>query len=118
MLLVLDDDSGIPIPIDDCLREAWVVQYGRAAAQDAIAVFYERLAVCFAQSLAECLDADLKPPTEAQVRYAADISRQLGVALPVEALRFRGPMSEFIGRFAETYRHRWRHAAAEPPTET
>lgn len=46
-------------------------------------------------------DADLKPPTPAQVQYATDIARQLGIPLPPDALRFRGSMGEFIDRFAE-----------------
>jgi hypothetical protein len=106
MQLVLDDDTGIPIPLDDCLREAWLLQYSRASLYGGIDRFRERLAACFALSLNECLDADLKPPTAAQLRYATSIARELGIALPSEALRYRGPMAEFIDRFADAFRRK------------
>lgn len=108
MRLVLDDESGIFLPLNDVVREAWLLQYNRAAHTGAIDGFRERLASCFATSLAECLDTDLKPPTDAQVQYATSIARELGVALPSEALRFRGPMGEFIDRFAEALRQKRR----------
>jgi hypothetical protein len=106
--LVVDDEGGIPIPLDDNVREAWVLQYDRASSSGGIDRFRERLAMCFASCLAECLDPDLKPPTEAQLRYATDIARQLGIPLPAEALRFRGAMAEFIDRFADTLRQKRR----------
>ncbi|WP_445143307.1 hypothetical protein [Dyella sp. Tek66A03] len=101
MQLVLNDEDAIPIPLDDCIREAWTLQYDRAHHTGAIDQFRERLAVCFANSLVECLDSDLQPPTAVQMRYATAIARELGIALPSEALRFRGAMTEFIERFAE-----------------
>lgn len=106
--LVVDESGGISIPVDDCVREAWIVQYERAAHSGSINAFRERLAECFAVSLAECLDPDLKPPTDPQVRYAMDIARDLGVALPSEALRFRGAMAEFIERFADAFKQKRR----------
>lgn len=108
MQLVLNNEEVVPIPLDDCVREAWVLQYNRASFQGAMDGFVKRLAACFASSLAECLDADLKPPTEAQLKYATAIARDLGVALPSEALRFRGAMAEFIDRFAEVHKRRRR----------
>ena len=105
--LVLDDE-GISIPLDDCVREAWVLQYNRASLYGVADGLRERLAACFALSLAECLDADLKPPTEAQLKYGTVIARDLGVALPSEALRFRGAMAEFIDRFADAHKRRRR----------
>lgn len=106
--LILDDDGGIPIPMDDCIQEAWVMQYERASHAGAVDGFRERLAHCFATSLIECLDPDLKPPTDAQVKYATDIARELGIPLPPEALRFRGSMAEFIDRFADAMRQKRR----------
>lgn len=108
MQLVLDDDGGIPLPLDDCTQEAWVLQYERASDAGAIDGFRERVAHCFATSLIECLDPDLKPPTDPQLKYATAIARELGISLPSEALRFRGPMAEFIDRFAEAMRQKKR----------
>jgi hypothetical protein len=107
--LILDDDGSIAIPLDDCTQEAWVLQQERAFQAGAINGFRERLAQCFAMSLIECLDADLKPPTEAQVKYATAIARDLGIPLPPEVLRFRGPMADFIGRFADVMRQKRQH---------
>ncbi len=106
MRLVLNDDEDIPIPLDDPIHEAWTLQYDRALHSGSIESFQARLAQCFAVSLTECLDADLKPPTPAQVQYATDIARQLGIPLPPEVLRFRGSMGEFIDRFAEALRQK------------
>ncbi|WP_445143364.1 hypothetical protein [Dyella sp. Tek66A03] len=106
--LLLDDDGGIPIPLDDCTQEAWMLQFERACQSGAVDGFRERLAHCFATSLVECLDADLKPPTEAQLKYATAIARELGIALPSETLRFRGPMAEFIDRFADAMKQKRR----------
>ncbi len=108
MQLVLNDEDTIPIPLDDFIEEAWSIQYARALHSGDVDCFRARLAHCFALSLADCLDVDLKPPTPAQVQYATDIARQLGVALPSEALRFRGSMCEFIDRFAEAMRQKRR----------
>jgi len=108
MRLVLNDDDDIPIPLDDPIQEAWALQYDRALHSGSVESFQARLAQCFALSLTECLDADLKPPTSAQVQYATDIARQLGIPLPPEALRFRGSMGEFIDRFAEVLRQKRR----------
>ena len=103
------DDFGIGrIPLDDCIREAWVLQYGRAESAGAVDGFRERLAACFASSLTECLDPDLKPPTDAQLKYAMAIARDLGVPLSPEALRFRGAMAQFIERYAEIHKQRRR----------
>lgn len=108
VLLLLEDDPGIAIPLDACVRDAWLLQYGRATSTGDIDGFRARLAKCLAQSLADCLDVDLKPPTEAQLRYATSIARELGISLPSEALRYRGSMAEFIGRFVEAFRERRR----------
>ena len=106
--LILDDDGGIPIPLDDCTQEAWMLQFERAFHAGALDGFRERLAQCFALSLIECLDPDLKPPTEPQVKYAMAIARELGISLPSEALRFRGPMAAFIDRFANAMQEKRR----------
>lgn len=108
MRLVLNEEEVVPIPLDDFVQEAWILQYKRASFQGAMDGFIERLAACFASSLAECLDPDLKAPTDAQLKYATAIARDLGVALPSEALRFRGAMAEFIDRFAEAHKRRLR----------
>ena len=104
--LMIDEGQGIPIPLDDLAEEAWTLQLGRAAAQGGVESLSTRLATCFATTLVECLDADLKPPTEAQLKYATAIARDLNVGLPSEALRFRGAMAAFLDRFAAAHKQR------------
>lgn len=114
--LILDDEGSILVPVDDCTQEAWMLQFERAAQADAIDSFRERLGQCFAQSLVECLDPDLKPPTEAQLKYATVIARELGLALPSEVLRFRGPMTQFIQRYADVRQQRRRNNLSIDPS--
>lgn len=104
--LFFDHDTEVGIPLDPSLEEAWRIQYERSLDTGRGESFQRRLAATFAQALTECLDADLKPPTAPQLQYATSIARQLGVALPPEALRFRGSMVEFIGRFAGELREK------------
>lgn len=106
MQLVLDDDSDIPLPLDEPTRAAWLVQCGRAEIDGATDRLRQRLARCFATSLVECLDADLRPPSPAQLKFATDIARELGVPLPAEVIRFRGEMMEFLDRHRDALRDR------------
>jgi hypothetical protein len=94
--------------LDELTEEAWALQLGRAARQGAVDSLRKRLATCFAATLADCLDADLRRPTEAQLKYAMAIARDLNVALPSEALRFRGAMATFLTHFAETHKQKRR----------
>jgi hypothetical protein len=115
--LVIDEDIGIPIPVDALTQEAWHIQLDRATEQGTFAGFCERLATCFAVTLTECLDADLKPPTQPQIKYAMDIVRDLNVPLPSEALRFRGAMTDFLGRFSEIHKQRRSRTSGASPDE-
>jgi hypothetical protein len=104
--LMLGDEWAIPIPLADYLQLAWDEQQTRAARADRLDHLASRIAECFASSLVECLDPDLKPPTAAQLEYATVIARDLGLSLPAETLRYRGTMAEFIRRFADTHKAR------------
>lgn len=104
--LVFDETTAIDIPVDDSVLETWQIQLGRASEADAVGVLQRRLAGCVAAGIAECLDPDLRPPSEAQVNYATAIARELGISISGEALRYRGPMADFIGRFAEQFKRR------------
>lgn len=102
--LVFEDQWCIPILLDDRLREALDAQRERACQSDLDAAFIDRISSSVSQSLASCLDQDLKLPTDSQMKYATDIARELGMSLPAEALRFRGAAHEFIDRFATAFR--------------
>lgn len=104
--LVLDEYDRIDLPIRDSLLEAWRLQFDRAAITYNTVQLSERVAVCVVEGLTQCLDWDLQPPTDKQVRYAQAISRELNVSLSGDALRYRGSMTEFLDRFTELFKAR------------
>lgn len=104
--LVLDEYTRIDVPLTDSMLEAWRLQFDRAALARNTCPLAERLAACIAAGLVHCLDADLQPPTEKQVRYAQAIARELNVSLSGDALRYRGSMHEFLDRFADAFKDR------------
>jgi hypothetical protein len=104
--LVLDEYDRIDLPVTDSLLEAWRLQFDRAAITYNTVCLAERIATCVAEGLTKCLDWDLQPPTEKQLRYAEAISRELNVSLSGDALRYRGSMSEFLNRFTELFKAR------------
>jgi len=99
--------------LDEPTRAAWLVQWGRAELDGGVERLQKRLAQCFATSLVECLDADLRPPSPAQLKYATDLARKLGVSLPAEVIRYRGETMEFIDRHAEALRTTRRELPSE-----
>ena len=104
--LVLDEYDRIDLPLADSVLEAWRLQFDRAAITRNTVVLAERVAGCVADGLTKCLDWDLQPPTEKQLRYAQAVARELKVSLSGDALRYRGTMTAFLDRFAETYKAR------------
>lgn len=104
--LVFDDDWSIHVRVDARLEEALEVQRARASQGDLVDALANRLAACISSAIANCLDADLHVPSPAQLKYAEDIARELGIPLPAESLRYKGAMSEFIERFQEPFNDR------------
>ncbi len=104
--LVFDDTTAIDIPVDDSVLETWQIQLGRAGQPGAMGALQQRLAMCVTAGISECLDPDLRPPSEAQVKYATAIARELGLSISREALRFRGPMADFIDQYVEDFKRR------------
>lgn len=94
--LVVDGTDGIDIPMEDSLLAAWRLQRDRAALTRNTFALGERLAASFAASLSQCLDPDLRPPTEKQLRHALTIARELNVPISGDATRYRGSMVSFI----------------------
>ncbi|WP_052697929.1 hypothetical protein [Luteibacter yeojuensis] len=104
-ITVAGEDS-VTFTLDESISQAWLQQQLRRDSPASRIDLVDRLAACLTTSMLQCLDADLVPPTASQIIYATDIARELGVSLPYEALRHRSAMSEFIGRYVETFRHR------------
>jgi len=82
------------------VRHALRIQLQRCLCPSGVARFEDR----FVSSLGELLDEDLQLPTASQVSYAMAISKGLGIALPGEALQFKGSMHEFLSRNAPIFK--------------
>lgn len=108
-LRITDIDGGweLEVPIAGSTLEALRLQISKAQRAD---VFPDR--VCqrigerISESVIEVLDPDLRPPTEAQLKFALDIARELAINLPGEALQYRGTMHAFIRRFSQLFYER------------
>jgi len=89
--LVDDDyDMSLEIPVSNDFREALMIQVQRCAQEPV--PFEFRLVL----SLAGILDGDLQPPTQSQVSYATSIAKALRIAVPAEALKYKGSMHQFL----------------------
>lgn len=102
--LFIGEGKSIPIPLDSVTLEAWELQFGRAEAEDVIDELSDRLAEGIGTLLYECLDVDLQRPADNQVVVAAEMARRCNLPIPAAALRFRGALADFIGRFVPEYR--------------
>lgn len=107
-LRLVDDDKEwtIDIAIDEVTREALMLQTLRSSKPAFRDKFLSQLAVLLPQLLSESLDSGLHPPTEKQMRFALAISRELGVSIPSDAIRYRDAMSEFLSRHADLFKQR------------
>jgi hypothetical protein len=101
-LRLVDDDREVSLnlPADPTALEAIGIQIQRCVTTGSQNAFELRLV----QRLIELVDADLQPPTAKQLAYAISIARTLDIAVPGEAFRFRGSMTEFLGRFSDLHR--------------
>lgn len=90
----------IEVPIRSATLEALRLQILRIQQREVfLDPVCERIGQRISDTVIEVLDPDLRPPTEAQVKFALDIARELSINLPGEALQFRGAMHEFIERY-------------------
>ena len=105
-LRIIDIEGGweMEVPIRNATLEALRLQVLRVQQRE---VFFgpvcERIGQRISETILDTLDPDLRPPTEAQVKFALDIARELSINLPGEALQFRGPMHEFLERYSSLF---------------
>jgi hypothetical protein len=119
MILLLEDTAtGLSVQVEpaETLREMLAIQFGRLEDSAARESFSLRIAKLLEQGLADVVDWDLKAPTAAQVSFATAICRELGVALPGEALRYRGTMHEFLDKYAPAMKERTEGKANSAPS--
>lgn len=68
--------------------------------------FAHWLAHALSGALPEAVMYELRPPSEAQTKYAMAIARTLGLPLPPEVLRYRGAMHTFLAANTDAFRQR------------
>ncbi|WFC42284.1 hypothetical protein [Pseudoxanthomonas sp. SE1] len=106
-------EMAIELPLSEDVQSAIVLQLTRLQDRRQIATFAERLAQEMESGISEVLDWDIKKPTAAQASFALALSKELDVAIPAEAMNFRGQMHAFINEYAPLAKRRW---AAKPKT--
>lgn len=107
-------ELSLELPVTDETARSFVLQFERLEDPKVRDAFCERIALQLERILPEILDWDIKPPTPAQVSFALAISKDLGVAISPEALRFRGPMHDFLDAYAAEYKLRRQPSQGKP----
>ena len=115
MSLRIADGDGtfeIEVPIDGPVMESLRAQVARLQSrQERYPNVINTLGLKLQTAIAEVVDPDLRPPTQAQVDYAVAIARELNVNLPGEALMFRCAMGQFLDRYVDLFKARRRQAS-------
>jgi len=103
MALYLVDPAlelSIELPVSEPIEQALAIQWQRLQDGNMRDNFCRRMAQQLDAIIPQSIDWDLKEPTPAQMSYALVISKQLGISLPSEAIRYRGHMHEFLEQYA------------------
>lgn len=98
-------DLTLELFISTRLEEAVAIQFERIKDRKVRDTFVRKLEKRLEGLLVECMDWDLKEPTEAQVTYAILVAKQLGIPLPSEARKYRFHMAMFLESYAEQARN-------------
>lgn len=104
MALYLVDPSlelSIELPVSEPIERALAMQWERLADRTAREAFCRRMATQLNSVIPESIDWDIKEPTPAQVSYAMVLAKELNVAVPSIALRYRGNMHEFLEKHSQ-----------------
>ena len=104
--------------VSDRIENAVALQFERITDGRVRDIFVRKLEKRLDGLLGECLDWDLKEPTEAQLAYATVIAQQLSIPVPSEARLSRFHMALFLEAYAskakEARNHGVRRLSDEP----
>ncbi len=89
-------DLTLELYVSPALEEALALQWERVRQRTARDTYVKALEYRLEDLLTDCLDWDLKPPTEAQLSYATLLARRHGITVPSDALNYRMHMALFI----------------------
>ena len=107
-LLIVNTESDllIELQVTEFVAELLKLQCERLTEEASCKAFGTRFGQHFGAALGESVDWDLRAPTPAQIAYATGIAKALGVGLPSEVLRYRGPINEFLDTHNHAYKQR------------
>ena len=106
MRIVIDDGRDqleLPVPehlAEELLRRS-LVACSKLGPERLGELFLDRLLTF----LIDLTVVDARPPSAAQLKFALDISRRLGIPLPPEAVKERGAMGLFLTTYGDRLRH-------------
>ena len=93
-------DLPLELYVSPALEEAIALQWERVRKRTVRDTYVKALEYRLQDLLRDCLDWDLKPPTDAQVAYATVLAARHGVSVPPEALNYRFHMAMFLEAWA------------------
>ena len=93
-------DLTLELYVSPALEEAIALQWERVRRRTVRDTYIKALEYRLQDLLRECLDWDLKPPTDAQVAYATVLAARHRVSVPSEALSYRFHMAMFLEAWA------------------
>lgn len=93
-------DLTLELYVSPALEEAMALQWERVRKRTVRDTYVKALEYRLESLLRDCLDWDLKPPTEAQISYATLLGARHGIAVPSEALSYRFHMAMFLEAWA------------------
>jgi hypothetical protein len=89
-------DLTLELYVSPALEEAIALQWERIRKRTVRDTYVKALEYRLESLLMECLDWDLKPPTDSQVSYATVLAARHAVSVPSEALSYRFHMAMFL----------------------
>jgi hypothetical protein len=98
-------DLTLELYVSPALEEAIALQWERVRKRTVRDTYVKALEYRLQDLLRDCLDWDLKPPTEAQVAFATVLAARHGVSVPSEALSYRFHMAMFLETWARKAKH-------------
>jgi hypothetical protein len=93
-------DLTLELYVSPTLEEAIALQWERVRKRTVRDTYVKALEYRLEGLLHDCLDWDLKPPTEAQVAYATLLAARHSVSIPSEAMSYRFHMAMFLEAWA------------------
>lgn len=93
-------DLTLELYVSPALEEAIALQWERVRKRTVRDTYVKALEYRLEGLLMDCLDWDLKPPTDAQISYATVLAARHAVSVPSEALSYRFHMAMFLETWA------------------